>query len=523
MQLAPTSKYRDAIKASIRRDSLLRFVQDSQPGYMPGWVHREVCTKLEQFSRDVAAGKSPRLMLFLPPRHGKSFIASERFPVWHLGHNPRHRVVCASYGVDLSTKFSKRARGLLEGRFASEVFHQRPEWKVLDGGERKIAVERPALELLEGSKAITDWEVTGGGGYKAVGVGSALTGHGADILIIDDPVKDMAEANSEAIREGVKEWYQSTARTRIMPGGGILVIMTRWHEDDLAGWLLKEAAESPDADQWEVISFPAIAEADEWQLPNGSIVRDNGAIDFKAAKAKIVRKKGEALHPERYPASYFKALQRFERTWAALYQQHPTAATGNVFKWKWFQYYGGKDQPALPAKFDEILQSWDCAFKDTKDSDYVVGQVWGRRGGEYWLLDQVRGQMGLPETVEAIKNLSKKWPQARLKLIEDKANGPAVMQTLRGKLSGIVAMNPEGGKEARAAAATPFFEAGNVWLPDSSIADWINDYTVELTSFPKVKHDDQVDATSQALIRFGKPKGRTTTIEQLQAIQQGGR
>lgn len=491
MQQPLTSSTRTALKASIRRDSLLRFVQDSQPGYMAGWVHREVCAKLEQFSRDVAAGKSPRLMLFLPPRHGKSFIASERFPVWHLGHNPSHRVVTASYGVDLSTKFSKRARELVASTYVRETFHDRS-----DGGR-----EIKGLALLEGSKAVTEWEVEGGGGYKAVGVGSALTGHGAHVLIIDDPLKDMAEATSEARRETVKEWYQSTAYTRMMPGGGQLIILTRWHEDDLAGWLLDEAKKDPNADQWEVISYPAIAEVDE-----------------------PYRKKGEALHPERYPVTFFRPLMRFTVTWAALYQQKPTAPTGNVFKWSWLQYYGGKDQPALPAQFDEILQSWDCAFKDESDSDYVVGQVWGRRGGEYWLLDQVRGQMGLPGTVEAVKALSKKWSAARLKLIEDKANGPAVMQTLRGKLSGIVAVNPEGGKVARAQAVTPFFEAGNVWLPDSSIADWINDYAVELTSFPKVKHDDQVDATTQALIRFSQPQAKAgVTIDQLKAIQQGRR
>lgn len=456
------------VQAEARRRSLVRFVSDSQRGYMAGWVHRDICSHLEAFSAAVAEGRSPRLMLSMPPQHGKSFIASERWPVWHLGKHPEHRIGVASYAQDLSTAFSVRARDL--------------------AAEYGVATFPATLEMKPGRKTMESWETTAGGGYKAVGVGSALTGHGVHILIVDDPHKDMQDAMSETARERVKEWYRSTAYTRLRPGGGILIIQTRWHEDDLSGWLLAEAQASSSADQWQVIRYPAIAEVDEAH-----------------------RKAGEALHPERYTLDHYRPLMRFKSTWEALYQQRPTVAAGNLFRWEWARFYD-----LAPARFDEVVQSWDCAFKDADDSDYVVGQVWGRRGGEFYLLDQVRGHLGMPATVEAILAMRAKWTKARAILVEDKANGPAVMQALRGKVPGLIAVNPEGGKVARAHAVAPFFEAGNVYLPRA--ASWLNDYMHELTSFPRLKHDDQVDATTQALIRFGKPKAGVTTIAQLQAI-----
>jgi predicted phage terminase large subunit-like protein len=180
--------------------------------------------------------------------------------------------------------------------------------------------------------------------------------------------------------------------------------------------------------------------------------------------------------------------------------QSPRPTEGSLFKRKWIQYY-----KVRPGRFDEILQSWDCTFKDTKDSDFVVGQVWGRVGAFYYLLDQTRGQMDFPATIAAIESLTAKWPAAHTKLVEDKANGSAVISVLRKKITGLIPVNPEGGKEARAAAVSPSFESGNVFLPDPTLCPWIHDYIEELVSFPQGKNDDQVDSTTQALIRMVNP------------------
>ena len=312
------------------------------------------------------------------------------------------------------------------------------------------------------------------GSYRSAGVGGGITGMGGDILIVDDPFKDRAEADSPTIRRKVWEWYTSTLYTRLAPGGGILVINTRWHMDDLSGRLL-EAARTGEGDQWRVVNFPAIAEEDE---PH--------------------RRRGEALHPERYPLEQLAAIRTAigTRDWEALYQQHPTPDGGNIFKTEWLSFWLPKD---LPETFDQMVISWDMTFKDGDDTDYVVGQVWGSKGANRYLLDQVRARMGFTATLAAFRALADKWPQASRKLVEDKANGPAVIDSLRHHVSGIIPVEPDGSKTARAHAVTALFEAGNVHIPHPQACSWASDYVAELTQFPGAAHDDQVDATTQAL------------------------
>lgn len=432
----------------------------SFPNYKAGWVHRKICQKLEEFSAAVARGESPRLMLMMPPRHGKSMIASERFPVWHLGQHPDHQIVVASYGQKLSNRFSKRARALARDPELHSFF--------------------PGLELDPDKQAIEEWETLEGGGYKAVGVGGALTGSGAHILVIDDPHKDREEADSETMRDKVWDWYTDTASTRLAPGGGIIVIMTRWHEDDLCGRLLK-AADSPDenAERWEVLRFPAIAEEDE---------------EF--------RREGEPLHAERYP---LKALLRIRarnlRTWLALYQQRPTAPEGNLLKrdkWKLYR--------VLP-ELEYVIGSVDAAFKDSDGSDFVVLQVWGRAGARFYLLHQVRDRMGYAATKRAVLALKARFPEMSAIFIEDKANGTAVIEELGAEVPGIIAVNPLGGKVARAQAASDYLEAGNCYLPDPEAledAGWVYEFIEEAAAFPRGTHDDQVDAWSQAMAQLGR-------------------
>lgn len=430
----------------------------------PTYQRPEHILLLGDYLAKVECGEIPRLIVEMPPRHGKSETTTVKFPAYYLGKHPDRRIILASHTASLAARFSMRARNDF-AQYAPDVFgfQVNPDvsamyrWDVLDPNAKP---GRPP------------------GGMIAAGIGGPITGQGAHLAIIDDPVKDAESANSKIQRDAIWDWYRFVLRTRMMPGGAIVLVLTRWHEDDLAGRLLKQAAEDPEADQWTVLRLPAIAEADD---PLGRPV-------------------GQALWGEQYDE---KALAAVKATvgsyvWAALYQQRPSPPEGNILKREWWKFYR-----QAPETFDEVIQSWDCAFKDHKDDDYVVGQVWGRKKADKYLLDQVRGQMSFTATLTAIRTLSAKWPQARAKLVEDKANGTAVMDTLQHEISGLIAVEPEGGKEVRAQAVSPDIEAGNVYLPDPSIAPWVHDFIEECTAFPKAPNDDQVDAMTQALCRFG--------------------
>lgn len=456
-------------RRELARRHMRNFVQYTMgESYLMGWVHREICRELDEFLDAVILGKSPRLMITMPPRHGKSELATRRFPAYVFGRYPDLPIISTSYSADLSSRMSKDVQRVIDSQQYRLVF---PETKL---AEKKGDTATRTADFFEivGHRGV----------YRSAGVGGGVTGLGMSIGIIDDAVKDRAEADSYTIREKIWDWYGSTFYTRLAPGGGILLINTRWHMDDLAGRLL-EAARTGEGDQWRVVNFPAIATKDE---------------EF--------RKAGEALHPERYPVEQLMAIKAALgiRDWEALYQQNPVPDGGAIFRKEWIQYWKPGD---LPPKFDKLVISWDMAFKDNEDSDYVVGQVWGKYGAQYYLLDQSRGRVSFTGTVDAFKSLSDKWPTALEKLVEDKANGPAVIDSLKRHVSGIIPVNPDGSKSARAHAITPLFEAGNVFLPDVSIAPWIRDYEAELLQFPAGAHDDQVDATTQALRRIMQKPG----------------
>ena len=402
---------------------------------------------------DVAQGKLKRLLIQMPPRHGKSEFASAHFPAWYLGTFPERRVILASYEHDFAASWGAKARD----RFA--------EWG-------------PVLWQLwvrRDRQAADDWQIARHeGGMVCAGVGGPIMGRGADLLVIDDPVKSAEEANSETYRERAWDWYRSVAYTRLEPAGTIILIMTRWHEDDLAGRVLAEAAKT--GERWEVIKLPALAEDDDV----------------------LGRAEGEPLWPVRYP---LRALMEIQESigpywWEALYQQRPAPPQGALFKKDWWRFYPLRD---LPQQFDEVLQSWDMAFKDTDSSSYVVGQVWGRVGARIFLLDQARERMDFAKTLEAVEALSACWPQATLKLVEDKANGPAVISALRLKVPGLVPVKPQGGKLSRAQAVLPLVAAGNVWLPMPAEQPWVEQFLAEARSFPVGATDDEIDAMSQAL------------------------
>jgi predicted phage terminase large subunit-like protein len=308
------------------------------------------------------------------------------------------------------------------------------------------------------------------------GVGGPLTGKGANLLLVDDPIKNAEEAASQTQRDKIWNWWTSTAYTRLEPDGIAVVVMTRWSEDDLVGRLLREAEHG--GEQWDVLSLPAFAE-------DGDLM--DRALD-------------EPLWPERFDTA---ALERIRTAvgsyvWNALYQQRPAPAEGGMFKRNWWRF-----SRVLPERFDEVIQSWDFAFKETRTSDFVVGQVWGRKGADKFLLDQVRARTDFTGSISAVRQLSSRWPKAAAKLVEGKANGPAVIAALKKEISGLIEVEPQGSKESRAAAVTPQVEAGNVYLPERELHPWVSDFIEEHASFPNGAHDDQVDACSQALARLG--------------------
>jgi predicted phage terminase large subunit-like protein len=433
----------------MARDDYEFYVEYVHRGlYVPSRHTDLICEKLMEVER----GECTRLILCLPPRHSKSMTVSETFPSWFLGRNPDRRVIEVSYGDSLAKRFGRENKKKIN-EFGKEIF----------------GIELDRANASNNNFGIIDHR----GGMISAGVGGSITGEGADLLIIDDPIKNRKEALSPTYKEMIWNEWQNTLLTRLHPGGRVIIILTRWSEDDLVGRLLEK-----EGDQWDVISLAAECE-DEDDLLN--------------------RKIGEPLWKERgFDEDWIKKMKSEVGSfvWSALYQQSPRPSGGSIVKRDWFQYYRYVDQ------FDELIQSWDCTFKDANDSDYVVGTVWGKKGGNYYLVDLVRDKMGIVATMSAIRSMSAKHPRALTKLIEDKANGSAVIEMLKNEIAGIIPYSPKDSKIARLQAVAPIIESGNVYLPDPSMAPWVHDFIEEIISFPNGKFDDQTDSMSMALLRL---------------------
>ena len=447
-----------------------------------------ICKKLEL----VEKGRIKRLIITLPPRHSKSMTVTESFPSWFIGKNPERRVIQASYADSLARKFGEANRSKIE-QFGPSIFD---------------------IKINPKTSAANNWGIQGHrGGMISTGIGGSITGEGADLLIIDDPVKNREEADSLAYREKVWNEWQNTLRTRLHPGAAVIIILTRWHEDDLVGRLLNP--EYGEVEDWEILNLPAIAEEDDL----------------------LGREVGLPLWPEHgFDLAWAEATEKAvgSSVWASLYQQRPAAASGAMIKRVWWKRYnipydresnsiGVMDENGYLREYyiDEIMTSWDMTFKNSEGTDMVVGQIWARSGANKFLLDQVRKRMDFPQTLRMVKELARRWPEARLKLVEDKANGPAIISSLKNEISGMVAVTPRDSKIARLSAVSPDIEAGNVFLPTIELAPWIDVFIDELATFPRSIFDDQVDATSQALDRLGKStfRKKKPNDEQMSASQ----
>ena len=422
-----------------------------------------------------AATPDARLVITMAPQEGKSVRVAGDLPTWLLLHNPDLRIVTASYGQSLANRNGRAIRN-------------------------RIANHDLGLNIAPDNGAAADWTIDGHeGGVFSVGIGGGITGRPCEFLIIDDPIKNRAEADSKLYRDRVWDWWTDEASARLAPGAPVVLILTRWHHDDLAGRLIDRDKDAG----WRIVNIPAQADHHPEKGESDPLGRDPGEF-MVSARGRSTRQWEQ------------RKKTAGTRTWASLYQGRPTPDTGNLFPADgWARYTkplwivredGARIIPGLHAEPDsELIQSWDFTFKDTKSSDYVVGQVWLRRGPKAYLLDQTRGRMSFSASCQAMLDLTARWPQAIAKLVEDKANGPAILNALRAKVGGLIAVEPEGSKYARAAAASPFVEGGDVILPDATEVEgtaWVADLTEEARDFPSGPNDDQVDGMSQAVHRL---------------------
>lgn len=395
-----------------------------------------------------------RLIISMPPQEGKSTRVGRDFPIWALTRNPELRIITGSYAQSLANRNGRAVRNAI------------------------AAHPNLGVTIAHDNGAASEWTLTGHqGGMLSVGRGAGVTGRPADLLIIDDPLKDRAEADSATIRDTCWDWWTDALSARLAPGAPVVLILTRWHEDDLAGRL-----QSMDTDAgWRVVNIPAQCED-----PASDPLRRSVGEFMVSARGRTTAQ-WQARKTTAGP-----------RTWAALYQGHPSPPEGGILRRDAWRYW--RELPQLDQC--NVVQSWDLAFKGGVTSDFVVGQVWAQHGADLYLIDQTRGRLTFSETLAAIRELTVKWPQSGAKYVEDKANGPAVLDALRHEIPGLTPVTPEGGKEARANAVTWLVDAGNVWLPDPTSHPWVASLVEEAAAFPNGAHDDQVDALSQALTKL---------------------
>jgi predicted phage terminase large subunit-like protein len=434
------------------RDSFLPFVNSMWTAFIAGKHHKIMADAFER----VASGELKRLIINMPPRHTKSEFASYLFPAWFLGKFPEKKIIQTAHTAELATGFGRKVRNLVNSADYQEVFK---------------------TKLSSDSKAAGRWNTSKGGDYFAIGVGGAVTGKGADILIIDDPHSEQeAMQGNPEVYDRVYEWYSSGPRQRLQPGGSIIIVMTRWSKRDLTGQIIQNSIKR-DGDQWETIEFPAL-------LPSGSPLWPEfwSQKELEAIKAEIPVGK-----------------------WEAQYQQNPTSEEGAIIKREYWKIWH-KD---TPPQCEYIIQSWDTAFEKNSRADYSACTTWGVFGhldengvsvANIILLDSFKQRMEFPELKKKAYDLYKEWNPDSL-IIEKKAAGAPLIYELRQMGIPLSEYTPSRGSDkiARVNAISDLFSSGYVWCPDTR---WAEEVMEECAAFPNGEHDDTVDSTSQALLRF---------------------
>jgi predicted phage terminase large subunit-like protein len=437
----------------LSQEKFIRFVEKVWPTFISGRHHKRMA---EAFER-VANGQTKRLIINMPPRHTKSEFASYLLPAWFLGRFPHKKVIQSSNTGELAVGFGRKVRNLVDSEVYKSVF--------------------PELSLQSDSKAAGRWNTSKGGDYFAIGVGGTVTGKGADLLIIDDPHSEqeaaMAASNPE-VYDKVFEWYTSGPRQRLQPGGSIIIVMTRWAQRDLTGQVLKSAAQRG-GEEWEVIEFPAI-------LPSGN-----------------------PLWPEFWSKEELEALREElpNAKWQAQYQQNPVGNESAIIKRDWWKWWEADEPP----RCDYILQTWDTAFEKTQRADYSAGTTWGvftndedNSSANIILLDTYKKRVEWVDLKKDVLRQYNDWEPDGM-LIEKKASGAPLIYELRAMGIPVQEYTPGKGQDkiARLNSVSDIIASGKVWIPRTR---WAEELVDEIAAFPSGEHDDLVDATTLALMRF---------------------
>ena len=411
--------------------------------------HKFLANKIQSFVETPTGNPYDILVLSCPPQHGKSMTVTETFPSWYVGKYPDRRCIIACYNDDFAGKFGRRNKSKID-EYGRHIF----DIKLKKSSDRDMEIQDHS------------------GGIITRGIMAGITGNAGDLIIIDDPVKNRLEADSSTYRERLWEEWENSIMTRTQAGTKIIIIQTRWHEDDLAGRVISGE------NFVEVVNIPVEAEEDDI----------------------LGRQVGDALCPEigkdnKWLKEFKQRYADGKRAWNALYMGRPTSAEGNIFKREWWKYYN-----KLPDNIQLLGISVDATFKDSDTSDFVAIEVWGKLNGDYYLIDLIKRRMDFPETLRAIRHMADKYPNKHSILVEDKANGSAIISMLKHEIGGIIAITPTESKIARANAITGIVEAGNVYLPE--YADFTSEFVEEFASFPNGVHDDLVDACTQFINKF---------------------
>lgn len=431
--------------------------------WKPSRFHKDLCDRVQEFVEKPTDKAYEIMIINTPPQHGKSTTLTETLPSWYIMKHPDHSVIQVSYGDDLAERFGKR--NLEKVKEFGNIFGVEVDPKKATSREFQI----------KGHK----------GRMISKGIGSGLTGHSGHLIVIDDPVKNREQADSERTRDAVWNEFIDSIVSRTQAGSKIVLIMTRWHEDDLAGRILENM---PDITTY--VNYECECEHPE-DDPLG-------------------RNEGEALCPEMGKGDEwlkeFKAVFTSEqgmRSWYALYQGHPTIQEGNILKKEWWQYY----DPAKTPKFDQMVMSVDATFKDGERNDFVAISVWGKVENRIYLVKMINEHLNFNGTIHKMRLLKAHYPRIGAIYVEDTANGTAIIQTLSHEILGIIPVSPDKSKEARVNAVSFFIEAGNVYLPEGDPITY--KFVEQCAKFPNDKHDDMVDSMSQALYKLGySRKGR---------------